>query len=161
MSETTGTTPSPDEATPQRSTRPWMLITAVAAVIAVLAVGLAAFAIGRDDDDSQPTATEQIAVARQACQQWLDSDNASTGPGPGAGWCDDMARWMSDHMGNGQMMMGGGMWASPDAMRDVCTRAMGNTRTANGDPAQWCDQMVGWMTQNDGDWDDWHDNWDD
>jgi hypothetical protein len=58
-------------------------------------------------------------------------------------------------------MMGGGMWASPDTMRVVCTRAMGNTRTANGDPAQWCNEMIGWMTRNDGDWDDWHDNWDD
>jgi hypothetical protein len=53
------------------------------------------------------------------------------------------------------------MWASPDAMRDVCTRAMGNTRTADGNATQWCDQMVGWMTQHEGDWDDWHDNWDD
>jgi len=29
---------------------------------------------------------------------------------------------------------------------------MGNTATANGDPAQWCDQMIGWMTQHNGDW---------
>jgi hypothetical protein len=53
------------------------------------------------------------------------------------------------------------MWASSDAMRDVCTRAMGNTRTADGNATQWCDQMVGWMTQHEGGWDDWHDNWDD
>ena len=159
MTETTGTTPTPDETTRQHANRPWMLVAALVAVVAVLAVGLAAFAMGRDDE-SQPTATEQIAVARQACQQWLDSDNVPSGAGPGAGWCDDMAGWMSGHMGDGQMMMGGGMWASPDAMRDVCTRAMGNIPTAKGDPAQWCDQMVGWMTQHDGDWADWHDNWD-
>lgn len=160
MTETTGTTPTLDEATPQRPKRPWILIAGLVAGVVVLAVGIAAFAITRDDDP-QPSATEQIAVARQACQQWLDSDNAPTGPSPGAGWCDDMAGWMSGHMGDSQRMMGGGMWASPDAMRDVCTRAMGNTRTADGNATQWCDQMVGWMTQHEGDWDDWHDNWDD
>jgi hypothetical protein len=135
-----------------------MLIAGLAAGVAVLVVGIAAFAVTRNDDDRQPTATQQIAAARQGCQQWLNSDTTRTGPGPGADWCDDMAGWMSGHLGYGQMMMGGRMWASPAAMRDVCTRAMGGTQTTAGNAAQWCDQMVGWMTQHRGDWDDWHDN---
>jgi hypothetical protein len=160
MTETTETTPTPDEPTAQRPKRPWMLIAGLVAGVVVLA-GIAGFATTRDDDDPQPSASEQIAVARQACQQWLDSDSAPTGPGPGTGWCDDMAGWMSGHIADDQMMMGRGMWASPDAMRDVCTRAMGNTQADNGNPTQWCDRMVGWMTQHEGDWDDWHDNSDD
>jgi hypothetical protein len=96
-----------DEATPQRPKRPWILIAGLVAGVVVLAVGIAAFALTRDDDGPQRSATEQIAVARQACQQWLDSDTAPSGPGLGAGWCDDMAGWMSGHMGNGQMSMGG------------------------------------------------------
>jgi hypothetical protein len=161
MTETTGTTPTPDEATPQRSRPRRMILAAAGLAVVALIVGIAAFAITRDDDDPQPSATEQIAVARQACQQWLDSDRAPDGPGPGAGWCDDMAGRMPTHMSDGQMMMGRGMWASPEAMRDVCTRAMGDTPTATGDPTDWCDQMVNWMTQHEGDWDHWHHNWDD
>lgn len=160
MSETTESTPTPAAGPPQRPERRWMLIAGLVAGVAVLAVGIAAFAITRNDNDRQPTATQQIAVARQACQQWLNSDTTRTGPGPGAHWCDDMASWMSGHMGYGSMMMGGGMWASPEAMRDVCTRAMSGTQTAAGNPAQWCDQMVSWMTQHRGNWDDWHDSWD-
>jgi hypothetical protein len=65
-----------------------------------------------------------------------------------------MAAWMSGHMRGGGMMMGLGMWASPQAMRDVCVQAMGTGRGANGDATQWCDQMVDWMSQHRGTWDD-------
>ena len=157
MTETTGT-PTPEEVTPKRPERRWILLAAMAAGVSVLAIGIAAFAASGNDDDPQQDTTEQVAAARQACQQWLDSDTA--GNGPGADWCDDMAGWMSGHMADGQMMMGSGMWASPDAMRDVCTRAMSDVGTSDGDYAQWCDQMVGWMSQHEGDWDNWHDNWD-
>ncbi len=159
MTDATGTTPTPDETTPKRTKNRGMLIAGLVAGVVVLVIGIAAFATTRDGDDPQPTASEQVAVARQACQQWLDSDNAPTGPG--AGWCGDMAGWMSGHMGDDQMMMGRGMWASPEAMRDVCTRATSDSQNAHGDPAQWCDQMVDWMGQHEGDWDDLHHNWDD
>jgi hypothetical protein len=148
MTETTGTTPAPNGATPKRPERRWMLLAGMAAGVAVLAIGIAAFAAS-GDDDPQPV-TEQVTAARQACQHWLDSDSAR--PGPGAGWCDDMAGWMSGHMGDGQMMMGSGMWASPEAMRDVCTRAMSDVGTADGDYTRWCDQMVDWMSQHADDW---------
>jgi hypothetical protein len=44
-------------------------------------------------------------------------------------------------------------------MRDVGVQAMGTGQSA--DAAQWCDQMVGWMSQHMGDWDNWHGYWDD
>jgi hypothetical protein len=154
MTETTATAPTPGEDTPRRPGSRWMLIAAVVAVVAVLAVGIAAFAIGRDDSNSPPTATQQIAAARQACHQWLDRDTSASGGGPGSGWCDDMAEWMSDHMRGSGMMMGTGMWASPQAMRDVCVQAMGTGQGVNGDATQWCDQMVDWMSQHRGNWND-------
>ena len=118
MTETTGTAPAPDGSTPsapsvdgcsspawRRRCRPRHRGRRLAA--------------SSNDDDPRPGATEQVAAAWEACQQWLDSGTASTGPG--ADWCDDMAGWMSGHMADGQMMMmGSGMPASPDAMRDVC-----------------------------------------
>jgi hypothetical protein len=136
-----------------------MRIAAVVAVVAVLTVGIAVFAIGRNDNSSPPTATQQVAAARQACHQWFDSDTTASGGGPGSGWCDDMAEWMSGHMRGGRMMMGTGMWASPQAMRDVCVQAMGTGQGANGNATQWCDQMVDWMSQHRGNWDDWDSNW--
>ncbi len=147
MTETTGTAPAPDGGTPKRPERRWMLLAGMAAGVAALAIGVAAFAASSNDDDARPGAAEQVAAARQACQQWLDS--GTTGTGPGADWCDDMAGWMSGHMADGQMMMmGSGMPASPDAMRDVCTRAMSDLGTADGDGARWCDQMAGWMSRH-------------
>src|SRR4029450_13053680 len=83
MSETTESTPAPAEATRQRPERRWMLIAGLAAGVAVLVVGIAAFAVTRNDNDRQPTATQQIAAARQGCQQGLNSDTTRTGPGPG------------------------------------------------------------------------------
>jgi len=160
MTETTDTTPEPAAPAPQPRAGRRRLIVGLAAGAAVLAVGISAFALTRDDDQPQTAATQQIAAARQACQQWLDNDTASRTGGPGARWCDDMASWMTDNTTNGQMMMGP-MWDSPQAMRDVCVQAMGADQTGNGDPAQWCDQMVGWMSQRMGDWDNWHDQWDD
>ena len=104
----------PDIPTPARR---WKLAAGLAALVALLAIGIAVFAVIRDDNDDQATAaTEQIAAARQACRQWLDD---ASGDGPGAAWCDQMAGWMTDHMRNGPMMMGGSMmWDSPQAMRD-------------------------------------------
>jgi hypothetical protein len=162
MTDTTDTTPEAAPAPPPGAGR-WKLIAGLAAGAAVLAVGITAFAVTRDDDNdpAQTAATQQIAAARQACQQWLDNGSASAGSGPGADWCDDMAGWMTDNMANGQMMRGPMMWDSPEAMRDVCTQAMGTGQTANGDPAQWCDQMAGWMSQHMGDWDNWDNYWND
>jgi len=155
--EDTTPTPEPDAAPPLA--RRWKLGAGLAAGVAVLAAGIVAFALTRDGDQ-QATGAQQVDAARQACQQWFDSDSASSGNGPAGAWCDDMAGWMSDNMANGQMMSGPMMWDSPQAMRDVCVQAMGTGQAGTDDPAQWCDQMVAWMSQRMGNWDDWHDYWD-
>ncbi len=137
------------EAVPRsgRGERRWMFVAAVLAVaVVVLAGGFGAYAVARDgDDDSHGPTSAQIAAVRQACQQWRHDETASPGPGPGAGWCDDMAGWMSDHMGGRGAMMGGAMWPSREALRDTCLRAMSGSDAADGDVAGWCDQMAGWM----------------
>jgi hypothetical protein len=158
MTDVTDSTPTPDPAAPAPPARRWKLIAVVAAAAGMLAVGIAVFTIARDEDGDQPqtAATQQMAAARQACQQWLDNDTISPGTGPGAGWCDDMAGWMSDNVANGQMM-GPMMWDSPEAMRDRCVQAIGSGPPANDNPSQWCDQMVTWMSQHTGNWDNWHD----
>jgi hypothetical protein len=50
------------------------------------------------------------------------------------------------------------MWSDSDHMVDTCRQWMAtgpaDSGSAQGDTA-WCDEMVGWMTQNIGDWDDW------
>ena len=151
-------TPEPDAAPPLA--RRWKLAAGLAAGVAVLAVGIVVFAFTRDGDQ-QTTGAQQVDAARRACQQWLDSDSASSGNAPGGAWCDDMAGWMSDNMANGQMMRGPMMWDSPQAMRDVCVQATGTGQAGIDDPAPWCDQMVAWMSQRMGDWDNWHAYWDD
>jgi hypothetical protein len=157
--DTNPTTPEPHAAAPARR---WRLVTGLAVAIAVLAVGVAAFAVTRVNDDQESTATQQVAAARQACQQWLDSGDGPPGNGPGDAWCDDMAAWMTDHMPDGQMLMGGSMmWDSPQTMRDVCVQAMGTGRTGVDDPTQGCDEMVGWISDRMGNWDDWRDHWGD
>ena len=154
----TDTADAPEATAPEQAPRAprWELLVGLAAVAVVLAVGVAAFAVTRDNDDRQQAATTQIAAARQACQQWLGDDDTQ-GARPPADWCDDMASWMTDNTTKGRMTTGGTrMWDGPQAMRDVCTRAAGNGSSADDDPAQWCDQMVGWMSEHMG---DWHDSW--
>lgn len=155
MTETSDdTTPTAEAATPAPTPRRRMLFAGLAAAV-LLAVGIAVFAVARDDGAQTQTRAAQVAAARQGCQQWLDT--MSPGAGPGADWCDSMAGWMSDNIAGGGMMRPM-MWDSPQAMRDACVQAM-ETREVAGSPARWCDQMVGWMSQQTGDWDDWHDHW--
>lgn len=118
MTETTGTTPAPDEGTPERPERRRLLLAAMAAGVAALAIGVAGFAAWSNDADPQPVASGYMA-AGQACHEGPDGDYP--GRGPGAGGCDDMAGRMSGPMGDGRMMMGSGMRGNAGAMRDGCT----------------------------------------
>jgi len=146
------TTPTTEPATSAPASRRRMLFAALVAA-ALLAVAIAVVAVARGDGDQTQTRAAQVVAARQACEQWLDT--MSPGAGPGTDWCDAMAGRMSDNIAGGRMM-GRTMWDSPQAMRDVCVRAMEGREVA-GSPARWCDQMVGWMSQQTGDWDNWQD----
>ncbi|MGH9117923.1 MAG: hypothetical protein ACRD0A_08610 [Acidimicrobiales bacterium] len=167
MSTITETPLTPDTPPPARPSR-WRLATAISAAVAVVAIGVATFALTRDDgNDTTTIATRDAAATQQvgeACQQWFDTQTTATTTPGSAGWCGYMSDWMYDHMASGQMM-GPMMWGNPTAMYDTCVQAMGSYQPGVEDPAQWCQNMVGWMTEHMGnwmnqDWDDWHDDWD-
>ena len=97
----------------------------------------------------------------QACQRWLEESTTSTEAVPDQGWCDGMGDWMYDQMANGSMM-GTTIWGSPEAMLNACvqwtTASPGSDTPATGattSATAWCEQMVTWMSQHMGQWDDW------
>lgn len=48
------------------------------------------------------------------------------------------------------------MWQDPDSMRATCEHWMSTgPHTEGGDAQSWCSQMVDWMSQEHGDWDNW------
>lgn len=159
-------TPVGQDAQPPARTG-WKWAAGVAAAVAVVAIAVAAFAIAGDDGNngtsSQALDSQRIAATRGACQQWLDDYSSSSGATPPQGWCNNMTGWMYDQMANGSMM-GPMMWGNPQAMIDACrqwmTTAPTGDTTATTRPTAWCDQMVRWMSQHMGNWDDWED-WDD
>lgn len=156
MSTQTDTPADPGSPAPSRRRwSRWAVAGGVALVIVVVVV--AGWVLTRDDDDANQADTSQrIAATQAACQQWLDSNSASGSSAPDAGWCGAMSSWMNDQVANGSMM-GSMMWGSPQAMVNACQ----DWSTTTGESsARWCDQMVTWMSQHMGTWDDGQD-WDD
>jgi hypothetical protein len=109
---------------------------------------------------------QRVATSQGVCQQWLDDSPPSTGDVPDQRWCDDFGDWMFDQMSNGSM--GTMMWDSPQAMLQAClqwiatpsgndTSATSGANATNG----WCNQMIAWMTQHMGNWDEWDDHMND
>ncbi|MBK6856554.1 MAG: hypothetical protein IPG97_08410 [Microthrixaceae bacterium] len=144
--------PADSPAAPRRTGRRWIVL---AIVVAVLTVGGIAAAVIATRDDGPSFDTAQIGWMHQGCQQWADAYQGADGPG--AGWCSSMTDWMNGRMGQrqGGMMMGSMMWQDPDSMRATCQQWMAEDPTATNGSGQWCDQMVGWMSDHMGDWDQW------
>ena len=149
--------PAPSPAT----SNVWKRTAILATLAAVVAVAALAFALTRDDGRSgttdQALVSQRIAATQSACQQWLGSSGSTPGT-PNTGWCGAMGAWMSGQMTNGHMTSGA--WASPQSMVDACRQwSTTATSTPSGaDPTAWCQQMVTWMTQRMGGWnnsDDW------
>lgn len=151
----------PDDAQPEApaaGTRRVPLLAGVIVVLLVLVGALVAVIIA-DNDDEPDYDTAQIGRLQQACRDWHDSAQAPDGAT--ADWCDSMAGWMNGRM-NGQgsngPMTGSMMWRDPDSMRTTCQAWMGSNPDNvpdDIDAAAWCDQMVDWMVQHQGDWDGW------
>jgi hypothetical protein len=152
-SESAGSEPA--GSTPAK--RPGLRWIVLAIVVAVLALGGIAAAVIANRDDGRSYDTAQIGRMHQGCQQW--SESYQGGDGPGDGWCTSMTDWMDDRMGQrrGGMMMGPMMWQDPDSMRATCQEWMADDPPADssGGRAEWCDQMVDWMSDHMGDWDRW------
>lgn len=161
MSDATAVDPPPDADTAApRSSRRWLLIFGV--VVAVLAIGgVAAAVVIANNDDSPDDAAPQIGWMHQGCEQWADSYQGANGPN--TAWCNSMAGWMDGRMGNTQMMgqgemMGSMMWQDPASMRTTCEQWMTanpNAAPTGADTTAWCGQMVDWMNQHMGGWDNW------
>ena len=158
------TSPTPSPARSPIWTRA-AITASLAAVVAIVAVVIA---FTRDDGTGgatdQALISQRIAATQSACQQWA----GPTGPtalAPNAARCGAMGTWMYGQMANGHMM--GGAWASPQAMVDACRQwsAAASSTVSDVDPTAWCQQMVTWMTQrmgawnNSQDWDNHMDGW--
>lgn len=157
--------PTTDEAAveaarPDSGRRRWLLIGG--ALVAVLVIAGAAWAVVASRDTDTPSYdTAQIGWMRQGCQQWADSYQGADGPN--AEWCTSMTDWMNQRMGSnpsGQrgMMMGPMMWQDPASMRTTCEQWLATDPSGvprANDTDAWCGQMVEWMDQHMGDWDDW------
>ena len=153
---TTETGPTP--VTPERPKRRGLVIAAV--VIAVLAVaGIVGAVVVSNNDDDPGYAAPQIARMHEGCQQWAESYQGSNGPD--TGWCDSMAGWMDGRLGDGSMMgqdqmMGSMMWQNPTSMAATCEQwAADNADGADTNTSTWCGQMVDYMDQHMGGWDNW------
>jgi hypothetical protein len=152
---TSGSSPSRDVR------RKW--IAAAAAVAAMTGVSATALAVtrGSDNDHTGHSAySQQIPVSYRVCQQRLDDYPPSTADGPVDGWCNDFGNWMFDQMSTGSMRRTM-MWYGPAAMIDACHQWIGtppgsDATASNGASAtnRWCNQMITWMTEHMGDWDD-------
>lgn len=140
--------------------RKWPLVAGTVIAVLVLTGGAWAVVAGQDDD-TQPYDTAQIGLMHQGCQQWADSYQGSGGPD--GTWCRSLTDWMDQRMGpnaSGQdrMMAGSMMWRDSDSMRATCVQWMGTgpSRVPTGtDSTAWCEQMVGWMDEHMGGWDNW------
>ena len=156
---TTETPVPPDSPAPAQPSR-WRLATAISAAVAAAAIGVAALSLTGDGDGTM-MATRDIAAVRQVtqtCERWLDSTTAST-TSDASGWCGSMGDWMNDRMAAGQMT-GPMMWGDAAAMYETCTQAM-RSDEPGVDPAQRCQDMVGWMSQHRAGWmHDWDDSQD-
>jgi hypothetical protein len=150
---------APAPATPSRSGRRWLIVGIVIAVVVLF--GGVVVAIAVNDDDQPSYAADQIGWMRESCEQW---SGGYSGDGPTDTWCASMAAWMNGRLGQGAsngMMMGPMMGQDPDSMRATCDQWMSTGHDAGGDGGDaqsWCSQMVDWMSQQHGDWDNWMTN---
>jgi hypothetical protein len=153
--------PGSSEEVPKRGSRwPWLITIALVAVLAALVGGLIATR-ANDNSDGIATSqgTQQLASIQQACAQWRGGYTG--GSAPSSAWCDEMVGWMTGQVSSGRMM-GSMMWGDPDQMLATCQQWMASRPPASGSTpgtAEWCGQMVTWMTQHMGSWDQWDRGW--
>ena len=167
MSTLTDPTATPEGGTPRRRRSAGAMTALVLAVVVVVAaVVVAVVALTRPDDspgtasNAGSSAAASTAQIQQACQQWLADGPTSGQPRPDTQWCAGLTGWMAAQMGSGHMV-GPMMWQDPDTLVSTCVRAMSGYPGAAGDPAQWCRDMVAWMSEHRGQWagDDGWDGW--
>jgi hypothetical protein len=137
--------------------RPRRAVVMVVAVLALLVGTITAVAIS--NHRSQAYVVTQIVRMQDACQTWAHQMTGATHPDDA--WCSSMAAWMNGRVngspGGAATMIGSAMWQTPDAMRQTCQEwvATSDVAPAGTSGIESCQQMVGWMQANMGDWNDW------
>ena len=154
--ETRGSSPGTAR---RRSWLLWIFASAVALIFAATVVGVVATRGDDSASNASSLGTQQLGSIQQACAQWQDGSTGSSAPA--AVWCDGMVGWMTGQVRSGQMT-GSMMWSNPEQMLATCQRWMVSSQRADGSTPGtpgWCGQMVDWMTQHMGDWDQWDRGW--
>ncbi|HVA06007.1 MAG TPA: hypothetical protein VNG12_04615, partial [Acidimicrobiales bacterium] len=126
------------------------------AVIALIIVGIVVFSGGGASSTSS-IADQQLASVHQVCQQWTGSTAPRLGNTSANVACTTMANWMTQQLHAGRMTPTM-MWGGATALGDTCRQWMGTdsrSTVTGADSPGWCDQMVAWMEQHIGNWDNW------
>ena len=142
----------PDGTSPVKRHTIWLIPIGLAVVVLVV-VGVIFFS----SDSSGVTDQQQLASVQRVCKEWSGNSAASLGSSSASAACSTMADWMGQQLQNGQTT-GPMMWGSATKMDSVCRQWMGTGSRASisttASPG-WCDDVVGWMEQHIGNWDDW------
>ena len=128
---------------------------AVGLLVAAIAVGVG---VSRDDNPSSPGALAplQLASMQQTCEEWTGASAPHLGGASASVACVAMTDWMSQQLRSGHMT-GTMMFGSATTMGAACSAWMATepAAIASGSTQPWCDDMVTWMTQHIGNWDEW------
>ena len=124
---------------------------AVVAVVIVAAVMIGVVLAHHDSAAGAP----QLTSTERACQQWSGSYTPSDGSAPTGAFCTAFTSWMGQQLHSGRLA-GPMMWSDTTAMRSTCRRwTSTGPAAASGVRPQVCDDMVTWMAQHAGNWDNW------
>jgi hypothetical protein len=149
---TTAQKGSPDGTSPAKRNTLWLipigLVVAAAVIIAVILFS---------SNGAGVTDRQQLASVQRVCGEWSGTSAPRLGTSSASTACAAMAGWMDQQLQNGQMT-GPTMWGSPTTLDATCGEWVGtHSRAAisSAVSSSWCNEMVGWMQQHIGNWDDW------
>jgi hypothetical protein len=125
-------------------------------VVVLVVVGIIVFSAGGSSSTS-PVAEQQLASVQRVCERWSGSSAPSLDASSASFACTNLANWMTEQLRTGRMTASM-MWDSPSAFGSTCRHwlATETQSSVSGTTSpEWCDEMVSWMEQHIGNWDDW------
>jgi hypothetical protein len=149
---TTAVKGSPDGTSPLRRHALWLiLIGLIVAAVVIAAV------IVFSSDSSGVADRQQQATLQRVCGEWSGISAPELGTSSASAACSAMADWMDQQLRNGRMT-GPTMWGSATALGSTCREWMDTGSRASistSTSPRWCSEMVSWMKQHIGNWNDW------
>ncbi len=130
----------------------WLILIGLAVAVLVI-IGVIVFG----SDSSGVTAEQQLASVEHACVQWSGNSAPRLGANSASATCSTMADWMNEQLRDGHMS-GPMMWGTAATMGATCRDWLNTeprTSVSTSASSAWCHEMVGWMEQHIGNWDDW------